>query len=168
MSFILLLFHALIFLITLARNDFAAQIHDGCWAAKSLIVVASWIASWWMPNSFFDNFYLPVAKYVSAIFLIYQVLLMLAAAYKINERLVTNVNHDDSNCSKIILICVTLVITAGYFAWLVTNFMDFQCTRAIVIQVITLLVIVIMYILQCVGVRPDASILTTGLAALYA
>lgn len=133
MSFILLLFHALIFLITLARNDFAAQIHDGCWGAKSLLVAGSWIASWWMPDAFFNSFFLPVAKYVSVIFLIYQVLLMLSAAYKINERLVGNVNKDTSSCSSIILIGVTLCVTAGYLAWLITNFMDFKCTRAIVI-----------------------------------
>lgn len=49
MSFILLLFHALIFLITLARNEMAAQIHDGCWAAKALLVAGGFIASWWIP-----------------------------------------------------------------------------------------------------------------------
>ena len=168
MSFILVLFHALIFLITLARNDMAAQIHDGCWAAKSLIVVASWIAAWWMPNSFFDNFFLPMAMYISVIFLIYQVLLMLAAAYKINDRLVTNANKDSGKCSSIILIFMTLCITAGYIAWMVTSFIDFTCTRAVVIQVVTLLVTVLMYVLQFCGAREDASIFTTGLAALYA
>jgi len=133
MSFILVLFHTLIFLITLARNDMAAQIHDGCWAAKSLIVLSSWIAAWWMPNSFFDNFFLPVAMYISVIFLIYQVLLMLAAAYKINDRLVTNVSKDTGKCSSIILIFLTLCVTAGYISWMVTSFIDFTCTRAVVI-----------------------------------
>lgn len=122
-----------------------------------------------MPDAFFQNFFLPVAMYVSVAFLIYQVLLMLSAAYIINERLVTNVNKDaDSKCSSIILIFMTLCVTAGYIAWMVTNFLDFTCTRAIVIQSITVVVTFLMYVLQFVGTRKDASIFTTGLAALYA
>lgn len=57
MSFILLLFHILIFLITLARNKIAAQIHDGCWGAKALLVAGAYIASWWIPSEFMNVYY---------------------------------------------------------------------------------------------------------------
>lgn len=86
-----------------------------------------------MPNNFFDNFYLPVAMYISAIFLIYQVLLMLSAAYKINDRLVKNVEKDSGKCSSIILIFLTLCVTAGYLAWMITSFMAFKCSLAVTI-----------------------------------
>lgn len=167
MSFILLLFHALIFLITLARNEMAAQVHDGCWGVKVLLVGGGYIASWWIPAAFFDDFYLPVTKYLSVIFLFYQVLLMLAAAYKINERLVSNVNHDSSKCSAAILIAVTACVFAGDAAWIITSFMNFTCPRAVAWQCITLVAIVAMFVLQFCRVREDASILTNGLAGLY-
>ena len=92
---------------------------------------------------------------------------MLSAAYKINERLVGNVNKDTSKCSAIILVALTLAVTAGYMAWIITSFMRFKCSKVVWWQVITLVCIVGMYILQFCGSRKDASILTTGLAALY-
>jgi len=167
MSFILLLFHALIFLITLARNEMAAQVHDGCWGAKALLVAGGYIGSWWIPTSFFDSFYLPAAKYLSAVFLLYQVLLMLAAAYKVNERLVTNVENDRTKCSAAILIVITACVFAGDAAWLITSFSNFTCAKAIVWQCITLVTILAMFVIQFVRAREDASILTNGLAALY-
>lgn len=72
-SFVLLLFHSVIFVITLARNEVAAHVHDGCWAVKFFIVGSAFVASWWIDSSFFNLYYLPVAKYLSAIFLIVQV-----------------------------------------------------------------------------------------------
>ena len=132
MSFILLLFHALIFLICLARNEMAAQVHDGCWGAKALLVAGGYIGSWWIPSSFFNDFYLPVAKILSAVFLLYQVLLMLSAAYKVNERLVKNAENDNSKCSAAILIAVTLAVFAGDLAWLITTFANYTCAKAVV------------------------------------
>ena len=50
MSFILMLFHFLVFLITLARNSAAAAFHDGCWAFKYALVAVAFFASLWLPN----------------------------------------------------------------------------------------------------------------------
>jgi len=71
MSFVLLLFHTLVFLITLERGEFAANFHDGCWCVKAFLIGGGYIASWWIPSAFFTDFYLPAAKYVSMFFLIY-------------------------------------------------------------------------------------------------
>jgi len=84
-----------------------------------------------MSSTFFTDFYLPVAKFISVIFLLYQVMLMLSAAYKINERLVGNVNKDTSKCSAIILVAFTLAVTGGYMAWIITSFMRFKCSKAV-------------------------------------
>jgi len=167
MSFILLLFHTLIFLITLARNEMAAQVHDGCWAVKAILVAGGYIASWWIPTAFFDDFYLPAAKYLSAVFLLYQVLLMLNAAYKVNDNLVNNMVNDQSKCSSAILIAVTLSLFAADIAWTITSFSAFTCSAAIAWQCITLAAIVVMFVLKFVRAREDASILTNALAGLY-
>lgn len=76
------------FLIILARNDMVASIHDGCWGSKFGLVVLLFLASFWYGNDFFVIGYLNLTKWVGTIFLIYQALLMLIVAYKINDQLV--------------------------------------------------------------------------------
>ena len=98
MSFVLLLFHLTVFLIILARNEMAAAFHDGCWMFKSLVVMAGFIASMWIPNDTMIM-YLNFSKYLSAIYVLYQGLLILIVAYKINEQLVRNYENDDTCCS---------------------------------------------------------------------
>ena len=81
MSFIMLLFHALIFVVILARNETAAYFHDGLWGIKFLVVGVGYVGTFWMDNSFFSKFYLPASKIVSIFYLLYQALLMLTVAY---------------------------------------------------------------------------------------
>jgi|LauGreDrversion4_2_1035121.scaffolds.fasta_scaffold1173360_2 hypothetical protein len=71
MSFIMLLFHALIFVVILARNETAAYFHDGLWGIKFLLVGVAYFATFWMDNKFFNDFYLPASKIVSIFYLIY-------------------------------------------------------------------------------------------------
>jgi len=168
MSFVLALFHILIFLICLARNQMAANFHDGCWMAKQILIGGGYIASWWIPTAFFEDFYLPMAKWVSAIFLLYQVILMLNATYKVNERLVSNYVNDPSKCSCVILLFVTLGVVAGDVIWIITSFAAFKCPAAVVCQIVTLVAIVLMFVLQFCKAREDASILTNAMAGLYA
>lgn len=89
-SFILALFHIFIFLITLARNEIAASFHDGCWGTKFLLVAGGYIGSLWISNDFMLGFYMDFTQYVGMFFLIYQALLMLIVAYKVNDTLVGN------------------------------------------------------------------------------
>lgn len=71
MSFILVLFHLMVFLVCLARNEMAAAFHDGCWGFKFLMIAGGYIGSFWIDSSFFTNFYMPVTFWLSAIFLFY-------------------------------------------------------------------------------------------------
>ena len=50
MSFVLAVFHFLVFVIILARNTAAAIFHDGCWLFKSLLVVGMFIGSMYIKN----------------------------------------------------------------------------------------------------------------------
>jgi len=145
----------------------AANFHDGCWMAKQVLIGGGYIASWWIPTSFFEDFYLPVAKWVSAVFLLYQVILMLNATYKVNERLVGNYVNDPSKCSCVILLFVTLGVVAGDVIWIITSFAAFKCPAAVVCQLVTLAAIALMFVLQFFKAREDASILTNAMAGLY-
>jgi len=71
MSFIMLLFHALVFVVILARNETAAYFHDGLWGIKFLLVGVSYFCTFWMDDKFFIDFYLPASKIISIFYLIY-------------------------------------------------------------------------------------------------
>ena len=94
MSFALCIFHTLVFLIILARNDLVAAFHDGCWGTKALFVTLIFIVSLWFSNDFIMGGFLKMTKWISMIFLLYQALLMLVVAYKINDSLVSNAEND--------------------------------------------------------------------------
>ena len=84
MSFVLFCFHLFVFILILSRGAIAAGFHDGCWGTKFVIIGACYIASMWIPNSFMES-YLIVSKYASALFLVYQSLLMLIVAFTVND-----------------------------------------------------------------------------------
>ena len=107
MSFALAIFHTFILLIILTRSQMAALFHDGCWCVKIMIVSAVFTGSMWISNDFMKG-YLQFTKYLSAVFLGYQAILMLTVAYSFNARLVSNFLKDTTKCSQIILILVTL------------------------------------------------------------
>jgi len=165
MSFSLALFHLLIFVLILARNDIVASIHDGCWGIKFFLVSIIFIVSFWISNDFFMNTYLVISKWVSIIFLIYQALLMLIVSYKINDTLVSNAEED--NCSSVILIAVTLIFTGFNGWWIVRQYMDFKCGYSVTTMTVTLIGIILMYGLVLVRSRADASILTSSIASCY-
>lgn len=119
MSFVLFCFHLFVFLVILARNEAVAAFHDGCWGTKFALVGILYFASFYLGNDFFLNLYLDASKIVSSLFLIYQALLMLVVAYKINEVLVGNASNDAGGCSSTILVVAFVVVTILNGFWIV-------------------------------------------------
>lgn len=144
----------------------AQLFHDGCWCIKILFVIAFFIGSMWIPNTFFKG-YLEFSRVISAIFLIYQALLMLQVAYKTNDRLVSNYQRDTTNCSKYILAIVAAAFFAIVIASIVTQYQTFKCGNLITLMTITLVAVVLMHGLILLRPRKDASILTSSIASVY-
>ena len=92
-SFVLACFHFMVFLAILARTNAVAYFHDSCWCFKVFLVLLFFILSLFIPNPFFLG-YSYFARYASAFFLFAQAVVMMLAAYKINEVLVQNVNRE--------------------------------------------------------------------------
>jgi hypothetical protein len=166
MSFVLACFHALIFLITLARNKMAGEIHDGCWGTKFLLVGATYVATFWIDADFFNS-YCTLASYVSVVFLIYQALLILVVSFKINNTLVRNYERDEGNCSGYILMLVTFTIFGGNLFWIGLQYTEFKCAKNVLFMTLTAFGALAMYGLVCLRTRPDASVLTSGIAIMY-
>ena len=87
MSFVLMLFHLVVFFIALTRSAPAAVFHDGCWCFKFLVVFTGFVVTMFIPNAFFFG-YGQFARIASAFFLIYQAFVMIVVAYYINDALV--------------------------------------------------------------------------------
>jgi hypothetical protein len=167
MSFAHLLTHSLVFLIILGRSTPCAVIHDGCWAFKGIVFLGIFVSTFWMDNGFFIRGYLSFSKYVSTVFLIYQAMLMLMVAYKVNEVLVGNYEKDQTNCSGFILLAVTTISIVGNLVWIVKQYKAFGCAYNTTIMTVTVVGCVLMYGLVLLRSRQDASILTSSIAATY-
>jgi Serine incorporator (Serinc) len=121
MSFVLAIFHTIVLLVILGRNTAASVFHDGCWGTKFFFVLAFFVGTMWINNEFFKG-YMAFSRIVSIAFLVVQALLMLCVAYTLNELLVGNYEHENTNglgCSGIIIIIITALITIGNLTWMV-------------------------------------------------
>jgi hypothetical protein len=145
----------------------AAAFHDGCWCFKFLFVAGVFTGSMWIPKSFIEG-YMELTRVASTGFLIYQAMLMLISAYKINEKLVENYANDKTRCSAWILVIVTLSITGLNLWWIIDQYMTFHnCSGNNWNMTVTLFIILFMYIIIIFRTREDASILTSGIASSY-
>lgn len=125
MSFVLLLFHILVFLVILTRTQIAAVFHDGWWSFKFLLVLAAFIASFYIDNSFFEK-YVVMVKIMSVLFLIYQGVTILSLSYLINNAIVEAYANSDGQCAGIALIIFTVVLYVLNLVFLVYQFIWFH------------------------------------------
>ena len=160
-------------IIVSLRNNFAAAFHDGCWAAKFLIVAGILIASLWIPNDPVMDGYLEFARIVSVIFLMYQALLVLVMAYSLNEVLVSNVEKEGGSafsCSGIILIVIFVLSLGGNVTWLIFQYIEFGnsgCGANLTFLIICTILGVCMYGVVLIRTRKDASMLTSSIVFSY-
>jgi len=170
MSFVLACFHLLIFLIILGRNTAASVFHDGCWGFKFLFVLAFFIGSMWIPNSFFIGF-MGFSRLVSIGFLLVQALLMLCVAYSVNELLVGNYEKEGTNgvgCSGVIIIAITVLVSIGNITWMAYQYIWFSgCATNNIIMTVTVVASVASYAVVFFRTREDASILTSSIVVSY-
>ena len=93
---------------------------------------------------------------------------MLVVAYKINEVLVGNYERDQSNCSGIIIVLVTVVLSLVNVTWAILQYMWYGgCGYNDILITITLVCGIAFYVLVIMRTRKDASILTSALVFTY-
>jgi len=123
MTFALFLTHALILFLILPRNSCAAVIHDGGWCFKFLLAIGLFIGFFWIPIDFF-SVWASISRYVSILFLIIQVLYILAGAYTFNEYMVGEEDENQS-CRFATLMFYTVCLVAGSFTLIGLSFVWF-------------------------------------------
>jgi hypothetical protein len=86
MSFSLVLFHLVMLLILVPRQEVCGQINDGCWVLKYIILIGLYIASWFISQPFFvvwGN----ICRAFSILYLFGQSYFIANLAYLWNEKL---------------------------------------------------------------------------------
>ena len=172
MTFALVIFHALILILILGRNECASIIHDGGWAFKVIIVLALYIGFFWLPLSFI-KVWAEVSRYIGIIFLLIQVLYILDGAYTYNEYMKQFLNEDGSaNWQSMVMIIYTLLalsasvgIIIGSFFWFLGNSDSSEkCSLNLGIIISTIVMILVVFVLW---VREDSSVLTSALVNFW-
>lgn len=86
---------------------------------KTVVVLAGWIGSMWIPTEPVLVGYMQFARAVSLLFLLYQAVLMLAVAYVINEFV-------KDKCGYTAMLVFTILFTCGNITWTVFQFLNFS------------------------------------------
>ena len=123
MTFALFIFHALIILLILPRNDCASMIHDGGWPLKLILIVAIFIGFFWVDISFFQV-WAEICRYVSILFMLMQALYIIAGAFTFNEYMIKSQTNDE-NWKMGVLAFYTTIMTIASFTIIVLCFFWF-------------------------------------------
>jgi len=171
MSFTLFLFHLFIILTILPRVTCSKAFHDGCWLFKFLLVLGLYVCVFFIPNSFYQV-WAYIGRIASCLFLMLQVVMVILAAYMMNDALVGSYDSKNvhaSRCSGIVLIFLTILFAGGTLTLFIFDFVWFNdCAVGIILPILAILFVVAFFLfssfLRC---RPDASIFTSSVVGLY-
>lgn len=163
----LFLFHLCILVAILPRCECSAILHNGCWTAKVLVILAAYVAVFWIPNSFYWG-WAHFARAVSGLYLVVQVALLIVTAFTINDKLVAAYESQRNLCAAITLALLTLIFTGGTLAFLVMQYIWFHsCGGTLAITIVTTVVAVIFYALNLFKTRSDGSVFTASVVSAY-
>ncbi|KAJ5075035.1 tms1 isoform f [Anaeramoeba ignava] len=146
-SFALFVFFFLHLLITIGYNgtdeeDFRTKVQNRLWGIKIILIIGLIIASIFIPDNFFTG-WARACQYLSAIFLIMQLVYLIGWAYDLNSTLV------DKEMLKT-LIGLTITLTLVAIGIIVISYVFFSrsgCTRNTVFITLTLIFAIVHYIL---------------------
>jgi len=95
---------ALIMIKVKNSNDFRAQIQNGYWGIKFIIVIALAIACFFIPDGGFNDFMYVVGLIAGFFFILWQLIILVDFAHNWNEKMLENIsNSEDSRGWKILL-----------------------------------------------------------------
>lgn len=84
MSFTLALFYAFMIFVLLFRNEFSKSMNEGWWCLKGTLILAGFIAFFYVNNNFFVG-YATFAKYFGAAYLVIQSIMLIDLFYMWGE-----------------------------------------------------------------------------------
>ena len=169
MSLSLAVVHFLILLACLTKSEFSKQVNEGCWCLKVLLIFVIWILFFFIPNSFFEG-YSDFAKFIGALFLLFQIVMLVDLAYMWGENWIEKYENDQKVYGLFLIIgtgiCDTVVILLNVYMFIWYS-PDSSCSLTIFLGVFNLIWIVILHILTLSGIAKNGSLLTCSSFSLY-
>lgn len=123
MTFALCVFHFLILVSILPRNNCAAIVHDAGWCFKFVLLYVLFGAMFYVPIEFFW-IWGEISRWVSLVFFLLQVLYILVGAYTLGEHVVSGETASEGWRNGV-LFFYTLILTAVGITGIVTSFIWF-------------------------------------------
>lgn len=127
-SFVLFVFFFLHALPLACRGG--TKVHTSFWLSKILLMIVLLVASFFIPNSFFDV-YANIARFIAGVFLLLQIIIIIDFAYSWNESWMA----DDREWKYRILFCCLLLVGGSItlcvfsFKWFTHSNDGNDCTR---------------------------------------
>jgi len=126
MSLALVIMHGVVILFSLFGKKVGDVINRHCWTFKLILVFGIYLGFLFVDNSFF-TIYAGVSKYVSLLFIIFQVLVIISFAHVINIKLVEGLDEENKACKyQFWLLFLSLFFTGVSLYWIVISFMKFS------------------------------------------
>ena len=152
-------------LITICNKNFENSwqyiLHSRFLYIHGVIGVGLWIGFWFIPDPFFDKFYMYFATYASGVYLILQILFLIDFFMTINQKLL--------DMEKMWLVwLITIVLTAGALVAFGVSYYIFVpsgCGNNNIFISVNLILCIILWVAS--GFVPHGSILTSSMVCAY-
>lgn len=130
MSLALALVHLVIIIFSLISKQCAKVLNQECWSFKILFIIVLYFSFFFISNKFFI-IYAEIAKYLSIIFLLYQVLVTIGFAHILNLELVEGWEQAEEKNKgtfkyNFALIVLTLIFGGLAIYWIVDSFIHYS------------------------------------------
>jgi len=172
-SFTLACFFGALALLTAFASRFAARVHRGFWIGKMILLAGLLVSTLFISNEFFVG-YREAARYLSFVFLLLQILLLIDFAYTWNETWIGYGEASDNEgiCGwKLAIVVASFVMYAGSIGSWVLMFFYFGSSECAVQQTIislTLIACAILTVISCSRFAPHGTLLTSAAVTSYA
>jgi len=171
-SFTLCLFFTTMALLTAGTSRFGAKVHRGFWFLKFFVLFALLISTIFIDNTIMAN-YRGVARYLSMLFLLMQILLLIDFGYSSNEKLIAMDEARDNDGFlgwKLVILLAAAGLYAGTLASWIVMYIQFGhsgCPAQQALISFTLIFTVFLTIISVSKYAPHGTILTSGVVGAY-
>jgi len=172
-SFALAAFFGIMALLTVGTTKFGARMHRCFWFGKVFVLLTLLVCTLFIDNNFLQG-YREVARWLSFLFLLMQILLLIDFGYSWNE---TWLEYDEKNecegscCGwkTAILICSGSMYVASVVMWVLLYhwFGGDGCGAQLTLTTMTIIVNVALTVISCTKVAPHGTILTSAVVTSY-
>ena len=168
MSFILAIFHLVLFLICLCKSKISSAIHEGAWPLKIIIIVALYICTFFINNSVL-KVYGYITMVTSGIFLVYEAILLIDLACVWNSSWVSSYDSEKSPCCWMTLLIVfTAIFYAGGLTICILMYAYYYSHWwTVFITTLTIISGIIFSILTLLKLSESSSLFTCSLVYLF-